>query len=125
MVHRVACVQLRLTGTVVACIIMDLVLNWFVGSNACANYSLTWYGTPSLVLAIAFVGWLVLYTTTPRRQRSKSKYEVLFPKHQICFFMSCVCLRAQSACLRSQQSAYIVEGTPTCEHPSSPMHRTH
>lgn len=80
---RVA-VQLRMNGTVMGCIMLDMVLNWFVGSNACANYSVS-YGTPSMVVASTFVGWMALYLTTPRLHRSKSKYQVPLPRTRVTY----------------------------------------
>ena len=74
--------QLRLHAAAISCIILDMLFNWFVGSNACANFALTWYGTPGLVMATTFVGGVALYMSTPRRHRSKSKYQVLSAEHQ-------------------------------------------
>jgi hypothetical protein len=68
---------MRINGFVIGTLILSMLLNWFTGSNLCANYALAWFGTPSVVLVGALMAWAALYVTTPRRRKSGNVSQVL------------------------------------------------
>jgi hypothetical protein len=66
--HGVLCVQLRVYGVALCVFVTATCVLWFVGSDACVNYVVTWLGMIPLIIAMTSLVLIGLYVTMPREQ---------------------------------------------------------
>lgn len=53
--------QFRFNGSMVLVLIYGITLTWYVGTDACVNYAVTWYGNPPVSFTIVcFQVWPAL-----------------------------------------------------------------
>lgn len=46
------CVQLRFNGSLMLVLVTGVVLTWYIGSDACVNYAVTWYGNVPVTFTV-------------------------------------------------------------------------
>ena len=57
---------MRVQGSLMCCIAFSKLLNWFLGMHTCANYGVSWFGSPAVFLPVTFLAATSLYMTFPR-----------------------------------------------------------
>eukprot|EP00892_Ulva_mutabilis_P005827 jgi/Ulvmu1/3616/UM017_0028.1 len=59
-------IQTRVNGGMVFMLLLSMALTWYLGSDACVNYAVTWFGVPSVSLIIVAIQVMAFYITYPR-----------------------------------------------------------
>ena len=61
--------QIRFNGSMLLALIFGITLTWYIGSDACVNYAVTWYGNPAVTFIIVCLQ--VLPPALPPRLQGK------------------------------------------------------
>eukprot|EP00892_Ulva_mutabilis_P005825 jgi/Ulvmu1/3614/UM017_0026.1 len=69
--------QFRFNGSMVLALIIGMTLTWYVGSDACVNYTVTWYGNPPVTFIIVCLQLVSFNLTFPRRHNTLAAQHVM------------------------------------------------
>eukprot|EP00892_Ulva_mutabilis_P005824 jgi/Ulvmu1/3613/UM017_0025.1 len=77
MVNMAVRLQFRFNGGMVLALIFGIALTWYLGSDACVNYAVTWYGNPPVTFVIVCFQLVSFNLTFPRRHDALTTQHVL------------------------------------------------
>eukprot|EP00892_Ulva_mutabilis_P004928 jgi/Ulvmu1/2807/UM142_0005.1 len=64
--NMVVRLQFRYNGGIVLMLLVGVTLSWFVGTNTCVNYALTWFGAPPVTFTIVCLQMVSFNLSFPR-----------------------------------------------------------
>eukprot|EP00892_Ulva_mutabilis_P005823 jgi/Ulvmu1/3612/UM017_0024.1 len=69
--------QFRFNGSMVLSLMYGIALTWYLGSDACVNYAVTWYGNPPVTFIIICFQLVSFNLTFPRRHNALATQHAL------------------------------------------------